>query len=78
VQIIFSDLGQSWALHVRRGVAEVTEVVPDQVDATLSLPRLVWAQMVLNETTLENAIASGEATVAGSVETLSAVFNSFA
>ena len=78
VQITFADLDKSWALHVRRGVAEVTEVVPDQVDATLSLPRLVWAQIVLNETTFEKAIASGEATVAGDAETLSAVFNSFA
>jgi alkyl sulfatase BDS1-like metallo-beta-lactamase superfamily hydrolase len=58
-------------------VAEVTEVVPDEVDATLSLSRLVWVQMVLNETTLEEAIASEEATVEGSAETLSAVFNSF-
>jgi alkyl sulfatase BDS1-like metallo-beta-lactamase superfamily hydrolase len=59
-------------------VAEVTELVPDTVDVTLSLPRLVWAQIVLNETSLEKAIASGEATVEGSAETLSAVFNSFA
>jgi len=44
VQITFANLDKSWALHVRRGVAEVTEVVPDQVDATLSLPRLVWAR----------------------------------
>jgi alkyl sulfatase BDS1-like metallo-beta-lactamase superfamily hydrolase len=78
VQITFSDLGQSWALHVRRGVAEVTEIVPDAVDVTLSLPRLVWAQIVLNETSLEEVITSGEATVQGSAETLSAVFNSFA
>jgi alkyl sulfatase BDS1-like metallo-beta-lactamase superfamily hydrolase len=78
VQITFSDLGQSWGLHVRRGVAEVTELVPDTVDVTLSLPRLVWAQIVLNETSFEEAIASGEATVEGSAETLSAVFNSFA
>ena len=78
VQITFADLAKSWALHVRRGVAEVTEVVPDQVDASLSLPRLVWAQMVLNEITIEKAIASGDATVEGSVETVSAVLNSFA
>ena len=77
VQINFADLNKSWALHIRRGVAEVSEVVPDQVDATLSVPRLVWAQMVLNETTLKDAIASGEAIVEGSAETLSAVFNSF-
>jgi alkyl sulfatase BDS1-like metallo-beta-lactamase superfamily hydrolase len=77
VQINFADLNKSWVLHIRRGVAEVSEVVPDQVDATLSVPRLVWAQMVLNETTLKDAIASGEAIVEGSAETLSAVFNSF-
>jgi hypothetical protein len=39
---------------------------------------LVWAQIVLNETSLEEAITSGEATVEGSVETVSAVFNSLA
>jgi alkyl sulfatase BDS1-like metallo-beta-lactamase superfamily hydrolase len=78
VQVTFADLDKSWALHVRRGVAEVTEVVPEQVDASLSLSRLVWAQMVLNEITLEQAITSGDATVEGSVETLNAVFNSFA
>jgi hypothetical protein len=49
IQITFADLSKSWALHVRRGVAEVTESMPDNVDATLSLPRLVWAQIVLNE-----------------------------
>jgi alkyl sulfatase BDS1-like metallo-beta-lactamase superfamily hydrolase len=77
VQITFSDLGRSWALHVRRGVAEVTEIVPDNVDVTLSLPRLVWAKIVLNETTLQDVITSGEVTVDGSVETLNAVFISF-
>jgi alkyl sulfatase BDS1-like metallo-beta-lactamase superfamily hydrolase len=76
VKIIFSDLGQSWALHVRRGVAEVTEIVPENVDVTLSLPRLEWAQIVLKETTLLDALSSGKATLEGSEETLLAVFNS--
>jgi alkyl sulfatase BDS1-like metallo-beta-lactamase superfamily hydrolase len=77
VQINFADLNKSWALHVRHGVAEVTEYVPENVDVTLSLPRLVWAQMVLKETTLQEAISSGKATHEGSEETLLAVFNSF-
>jgi alkyl sulfatase BDS1-like metallo-beta-lactamase superfamily hydrolase len=77
VQITFSDLGRSWALHVRRGVAEVTEIVPDNVDVMLRLPRLVWAQIVLKETTLLEAFSSGKATLEGSEETLLAVFNSF-
>jgi alkyl sulfatase BDS1-like metallo-beta-lactamase superfamily hydrolase len=78
VQITFADLNKSWALHVRHGVAEVTESVPDNVDATLTLPRLVWVQIVLNETTLAEALSSGKAVLEGSEETLLAVFNSFA
>jgi len=78
VQITFADLNRSWALHVRRGVAEVTEFVPDNVDATLSLPRLVWAKIVLKETTLQESLSSGMATLEGSEETLLASFNSFA
>ena len=77
VKITFADLNKSWALHVRRGVAEVTEVVPDIVDVTLSLPRLVWAQIVLNETTLQEVLSSGKATVEGSEEILITVFGSF-
>ena len=77
VQITFADSNKSWALHVRRGVAEVTEFVPDNIDATLTLPRLVWAQIVLNETTLAEALSSGKAVLEGSEETLLAVFNSF-
>ena len=55
----------------------MTGIVPDTVDVMLSLPRLVWVQIVLIETTLQDAIASGKATVDGSAEMLSAVFNSF-
>lgn len=76
-KVTFTDLGLSWALHVRRGVAEVTESVPEEVDVTLELPRPVWARIALRETTLEDAIASKEASFEGDQKALSLVFGSF-
>jgi alkyl sulfatase BDS1-like metallo-beta-lactamase superfamily hydrolase len=77
VKVTFSDLQQSWGLYMRHGVAEVTDNAPKQTDVTLDLPRPVWAQIVLGETTLEKAIASGKAGIEGSEEALTAVFSSF-
>jgi alkyl sulfatase BDS1-like metallo-beta-lactamase superfamily hydrolase len=77
IKITFTDGKDSWALHVRYGVAELTNGVPEKVDATHELPRLVWAQMVLGETTQAQAIASKKATVTGSQKDLTAVFASF-
>ena len=77
VKVTFTDLNRSWSVHVRRGVVEVTERVPETVDATLALPREMWARIALKETTLEEAIASGKVTVKGNQEALTAVFGSF-
>jgi len=75
--VTFTDLERSWSVHVRRGVAEVSESVPETVDATLELPRPVWARIVLKEITLEEAMATGKASVKGRQKVLNAVFGSF-
>jgi len=77
VKVTFTDLDRSWGLHVRRGVAEVTENITNEVDVTLELPRAVWAQIALKEITLEEAISTGKASVKGSQKALTAVFGSF-
>jgi alkyl sulfatase BDS1-like metallo-beta-lactamase superfamily hydrolase len=77
IRITFSDVKQSWKIHVRRGVAEVTDDDTGKVDATLTLPREIWAKIVLKQTTLEKAIADGEAEVGGDPKALGAVFGSF-
>ena len=76
-KVTFTDLGLSWALIVRRGVAEVTEYLPEEVDVTLELPRREWARIALRETTLDDAIASGEASFEGDQRALSLIFGSF-
>jgi alkyl sulfatase BDS1-like metallo-beta-lactamase superfamily hydrolase len=77
VKVTFTDLDRSWALNVRRGVAEVSEVVPKKVDATLALPRELWFQIALQQTTLGEAIDSGSAKLNGSREAMDAVLASF-
>lgn len=76
-KVTFTDLDRSWALYVRRGIAEVTETVPDNVDVAIKLPRVVWARIVLRQTTLAEALSEGEAKVVGDREALAAIINAF-
>ena len=77
VKVTFTDLKKSWAVHVRRGVAEVTQAMPKKVDATLSLKREIWAEIVLKKLSMDEAISSGKAKVSGSKEDLAVVFGAF-
>ncbi len=77
VKVTFTDLKKSWAIHVRRGVAEVTASSSDKVNATLELPREVWAQIVLKDLSMDEAISTGKASVSGSKEDLAVVFGAF-
>jgi alkyl sulfatase BDS1-like metallo-beta-lactamase superfamily hydrolase len=77
VKVTFTDLKKSWAIHVRRGVAEVTQAMPEKVDATLSLKREVWAEIVLKKLSMDKAISSGKAKVSGSKKDFAAVFGAF-
>lgn len=77
VEIKLNDQGRSWALPVRRGVAEINENVPDNIDATIELPYRTFALIMTRETTLRNEIDTGIAEVAGSLESVSEVIDSF-
>jgi alkyl sulfatase BDS1-like metallo-beta-lactamase superfamily hydrolase len=77
VAVTFTDLKKSWALHVRRGVVEVNESVPEKVDATIGLPRKSFARIVTGDTTLTKEIEAGTAKVEGSQEAVTEVINSF-
>jgi len=57
--ITFSDIDRSWGLHVRNGVAEISEGKPANADATLSMTRENWAKMVAGQSTIEKSLQSG-------------------
>jgi alkyl sulfatase BDS1-like metallo-beta-lactamase superfamily hydrolase len=77
IEIKFNDLDRSWALHVRRGVAEVNEDVPDNTDATIELPYRTFALIMTGETTLPNEIETGIANITGNLEAVHEVIGSF-
>ena len=52
IEIKLTDQKKSWALHVRRGVAEVSENVPEEVDATIELRFRTFAEIMTGDTTL--------------------------
>jgi alkyl sulfatase BDS1-like metallo-beta-lactamase superfamily hydrolase len=56
---------------------QIAEFSTGHVDATLKLPREVWAQIVLKKLAMDKAISSGKAKVSGNREDLTAVFGSF-
>lgn len=76
-RVSFSDLDRSWTVHVRRGVIEVTEVVPETVDVAIDLTRETWARIALREMTLADAIEAGGATVSGDKAILETIIRSF-
>ncbi|CUH41243.1 MULTISPECIES: alkyl sulfatase dimerization domain-containing protein [Ruegeria] len=73
----FTDVGESWAVHVRRGVVEVNEGFSTTVDVEVELNRKVWARIALREISLADAVASGDAVVTGEQSTMEAIVNSF-
>ena len=80
VSISFTDKGieKSWAIHIRKGVAEVKEYkANDKVDANLQLPRSVWSKLVTSEITLDQALEAKGVEVRGSKSVLSKVLKCF-
>jgi alkyl sulfatase BDS1-like metallo-beta-lactamase superfamily hydrolase len=77
VEIKLTDKKGSWAVHVRRGVAEVSKNVPEKVDATIEIPFRNFAEIMAGDTTLPKQIEAGTAKVKGSREALDEVIDSF-
>jgi len=77
IKISFTDSKKSWALHVRKGVAEVTDVLPEKVDATLQMQRKVWAEISIGNNTVAKAIDDGDINVKGSKKIVKSVFEVF-
>jgi|GEM_PF-1510716 len=77
IKVTFSDTKQSWAIHIRQGVAEVLEYKDGKVDAGLTLPRKEWASLSMGELTLSEALAHDNVTIDGDEADLKAVLGVF-
>ncbi|QQK80511.1 MBL fold metallo-hydrolase [Salicibibacter cibi] len=57
VAIILTDLKQSFGLHVRKGVAEVSNYKPKKFDITIELSSELWKGIVLGKIKIEDAVS---------------------
>ncbi|PLW68749.1 alkyl sulfatase dimerization domain-containing protein [Pseudohalioglobus lutimaris] len=77
IRFAYSDVGEEWAIHVRRGVAEVSTTLPESVDASLSITRGGWIRIALKQTSLEQEIKGGSAVIGGDPASLASVLSVF-
>jgi alkyl sulfatase BDS1-like metallo-beta-lactamase superfamily hydrolase len=67
INFIFSDIGETHVVEVRRGVLHHREAEPrEDADATVKLTRTAWDQIVTGAASLPGLIAGGEIDIDGS------------
>jgi alkyl sulfatase BDS1-like metallo-beta-lactamase superfamily hydrolase len=72
-----TDTGETYALEVRRGVAQVHEGLPAKVDATLSISLATMQKLIARQITMIAALQSGEVKVEGSAALLARFYGFF-
>lgn len=73
----FTDTGRGYALEVRRGVAQLHESLPAQVDVTLHLTVNDLHRIILRQTTFAEALKAGEIKADGKTAELARFFSFF-
>lgn len=63
----FTDTGETFGIHVRKGIAEVTSGFPDNPDASLKTDSLVWKEILAKRRNPAVAFASGDVDINGSI-----------
>lgn len=71
-----TDTAQSYALEIRRGVAQLHEMAPPSAEVTLHLTQAQMQRIIARQTTFANLLQAGEIRADGNVALL-ARFNSF-
>jgi alkyl sulfatase BDS1-like metallo-beta-lactamase superfamily hydrolase len=73
----FTDTGGGYALEVRRGIAQLHDSLPAQVDVTLSLTLNDLHRIILRQTTFAEALKTGEIKADGKQAELARFFGFF-
>jgi len=63
----FTDTGETFGIHVRKGIAEVTDGFPENPDASLKTDSLVWKEILAKRRNPAVAFASGDVDINGSI-----------
>jgi len=73
----FADTGRGYALEVRRGIAQLHESLPAEVNVTLNLTVNDLHRIILRQTTLADALKTGEIKADGKQAELARFFGFF-
>lgn len=63
----FTDTGETFGIHIRNGIADVTEGFPESPDASLKTASLVWKEILAKRRNPAVAFASGDVDINGSI-----------
>jgi alkyl sulfatase BDS1-like metallo-beta-lactamase superfamily hydrolase len=77
VEFKFEDIRREYALEVRRGVAQLHESLPKQIDVTLHLSVGDLHRILLRQTTFVDALKAGEIKAEGKIAELPRFFGFF-
>ena len=72
-----TDTSETYAVEVRRGVAQVHEGLPAKVDATLSISLATMQKLISRQLTLVSALQSGEVKIQGNMALLTRFYGFF-
>lgn len=73
----FPDVGESYGIHVRRGVAEFIDRLPDDPDLTITVDSTVWRELVLGLRSPLKAFAAGDVEYSGTALELASFLRLF-
>src|SRR5690606_16444405 len=74
---VFPDIGESFGLTIRRGIAEFRRGLPEDPDMTLTLNKTVLDQVLLGRTSFPGAMLKGDLKVSGNPLNLVRMFKVF-
>ncbi|MBP6820335.1 MAG: MBL fold metallo-hydrolase [Acidobacteria bacterium] len=77
VAFAITDTGETYALEVRRGVAQVHEGLPTKVDATLAISLATMQKLIARQITMIAALQSGEVKIQGNAALLTRFYGFF-
>ena len=61
----FTDTGENWTVHIRRGVAEIQSFALENPDLTISTTSIIWKEIVAKVRNAKFAIAKGDLSIEG-------------
>ncbi|MBK04787.1 MAG: MBL fold metallo-hydrolase [Deltaproteobacteria bacterium] len=73
----FSDTGEAYTLHIRKGIADVRPVFPKRYDIAVTIESTIWKELLAQMRNPITTFASGHIKVEGSIPKLIAILRLF-